>query len=412
VRTSAESALSNPFAGPILARGAFALMAFLIIAPLFTPRATLGRAMRGRWYGLLAFGLYIVVGYLSVSYSTAPLVTAGKVFEFGILFMLLWVIAARPDAIDAAKRTLVFVLYLEGALVAVALAGFFLVPSVFAEVQNRRGFVFRETMVSPFRDSNGFSALGALFTALGVTMYFTRHHLPRAGRWLVVSALGTLSVILSSGRQGVVIWIVSLAVVTFVFRRELFVLVIAPLGAFLGVTQWEALLDVLSRNQVEGSLNTLTGRTVFWELAMEGFLRQPLTGYGFGAGSRYGALREGGFDQFTHLHNGFLEALVGVGLLGFIPFVVATARVVWWSLARVFRKIDVPYAIIALPLLIQNTVGLGFGGWLNVNVVLFGLLVVLSDVQGLRPAPDRTDQPIAAQTRYASSRRANPRSGV
>jgi O-antigen ligase len=199
--------------------------------------------------------------------------------------------------------------------------------------------------------------------------------------------MGTVGIVLASGRQGVISWLVSLAVLTLVFRRELFFLVILPLSAFLAMTRSQDLLNILSRNQVEGSLTTLTGRTVFWELAWKAFNRQPITGYGFGAGSRYGAFREAGFDQFSHLHNGFLEALVGVGLLGFVPFVVAVVRVMWWSVVRIFKKVDVPYAIIAIPLFIQNTVGLGFGGWMNLNVILFGLLVVLSDLQGLRLRP-------------------------
>jgi O-antigen ligase len=399
VRAGAESALTNPFVGPVVLRGIFALGALIIIVPLFVPEARFGLAVRRRWYGLLAFGLYLAVGYLSVLYSTAPLVTAGKVFELGILFMLLWVIASRPDPSDGARRTIGFALYLEATLLAVAIAGFFLVPSLFSEAQSRRGFAFAETMVSPYAEPNGMASLGSLLAAFGLAMYLTRRNTSKSGRWIGLSLLGAAGTVLASGRQGVIILLVSAAILTFVYRREILFIVIAPLTALFVMSNWRTLLDVLSRDQVEGSLTTLTGRTVFWRLAIEGFGRRPLTGYGFGAGSRYGALRDGGYDEFTHLHNGFLEALVGVGLLGFIPYVFATVRVVWWAFVRVFNKVEVPYAILIVPLLFKNVIGLGFGGWLNINLILFGLLVVLSDVQGLRLRPQPRGSQAATQAR-------------
>ncbi len=43
---------------------------------------------------------------------------------------------------------------------------------------------------------------------------------PRIG-WLVFASMGTLAILLASGRQGLVIWIISAAVVLWIHRRRL-----------------------------------------------------------------------------------------------------------------------------------------------------------------------------------------------
>jgi len=47
--------------------------------------------------------------------------------------------------------------------------------------------------------------------------------------------------------------------------------------------------------------------------------------------------------------------------------------------------VDAPYAILVVPLILQNAIGMGFGAWLNTHLLLFALVVALSDAQGLRP---------------------------
>jgi len=189
--------------------------------------------------------------------------------------------------------------------------------------------------------------------------------------------------------------VVSTAVLLFLYRRVLFTLAIAPVGVALGGLYFRQIIDVLSRDQVQGSLNTMTGRTTFWAAGMKAWLAEPITGYGFGVGGRFVALKSIDADEFTHLHNGFLEALVGVGLLGFVPFMFAVLRVVVWSARSLLRRVDTAFAILPIPLILQNLVGLGFGAWLNVNLMLFALLVALVDAQGLRPRRRRRRHELA-----------------
>ena len=247
--------------------------------------------------------------------------------------------------------------------------------------------MFRDTMTTRFGGPNSFAAFGGLLTAFGLAAYYEAksRNVLHARRWLTVPAVGTLGVIGASGRQGVAIWLAAVAIVLFIYRRQIFLVLVAPAAVAFAVLYFDSIFDVLSRGQYENSLNTLTGRTTFWAAGVDAFEQRPVTGYGFGAGSRFVALKAIDKDQFTHLHNGFLEALTGVGIVGFLPFVYATGRAVTWSAVRLLRGVGVTFAILMVPLFLQNMVGLGFGAWLNENVILFALVVALADAEGIIP---------------------------
>jgi len=383
VRTGAEDSIANPFVMETIARGVLAVSALVLLVPLFLPVARLAHVIRGRRYGMLAIGLYASVAAISTLWSANFLNTAGKALELVVAAALVWVLVMREDAVDAIKNTLKFVLLLEGSLIAVAILGFIAVPSVFSENLSRRGFFFRGTMVAPFGGPNGFSAVGAMLAAYAYARFYVTPRGTRRGHWIALLLMGSLATVLSSGRQGVLIWLVGISVIMLVHRRELFLLVVAPLGLVFVFLSWDTLFSIVSRDQVSGSLTTLTGRTVLWEAGWDAFLRSPITGYGFGAGSRFVALRAIGRDYLSHIHNGFLESLIGVGLLGFVPFIYAVGRTMKWSFGNLRRRVEVPYAILFVPLLMQNFFGLGFGAWFNTNLMLFLLLVGLADAMGV-----------------------------
>jgi len=389
-RTGAEDTLANPFVLEVIARGVLVVAALALLVPLFTPHARLANVVRGKRYGMLALGLYFAVAALSTLWSASAPNTAGKALEIGVAFGLVWVLVMRDDAIEALKSTLKFVLFLETSLIVVAMLGFLVLPSVFSEELSRPGFLFRGTMIAPFGGPNGFSAVGAMLASFSAAHFFQTPRGRRRGHWVALFSIGTLATVLSSGRQGVIIWMMGLAIVLLIYRRELFILVIAPGAALFVFFSWDVLWGIVSRDQVSGSLSTLTGRTTLWAAGWEAFLLQPLTGYGFGAGSRFVALRAIGRDYLTHIHNGFLEALIGVGIVGFVPFIYAVFRTLGWSIRHLARRVEVPFAILAIPLTMQNVFGLGFGAWFNTNLMLFALLVGLADAMGVKPGKKPT----------------------
>jgi O-antigen ligase len=264
--------------------------------------------------------------------------------------------------------------WLEAALIAAAVIGFFVMPDTFAGAKGRPGFLLPETMVSPYAHSNSLSASASLVAAYALASLFSADNRKTRRLWGSVVAVGTTAVVLSSGRQGVVIWLVAIIAVLWTMRRKLFVFLIAPLSAAIVILNWDPIWTAVQRGQSAASLATWSGRLTWWSAAIEVWKVHPWTGYGFGVGGRFATL--GGSIS---LHSGYFEALTGVGLLGVIPLAVALLRVITWAARRLLAGEAVREAILVVPLVLHTLVSLGFGAWLQADFFLFAFLVILVD---------------------------------
>ena len=205
------------------------------------------------------------------------------------------------------------------------------------------------------------------------------------GKWVSIGLLGTVAMLLASGRQGLVIWVVAIAVLLWSRRRRWF-LGFVPAAVLLALTQWNAIWasiwEIASRDQQAGTLATWSGRLTYWDAAVQSWLDHPWTGYGFGVGGRFVALRGIGEDSVSSLHSGYMEALVGLGLLGVVPLAFAIFRTTAWCLRRLGSAADTPYAILIVPLLLHSLVSLGLAGWLTADFVIFACLAAIGDTEG------------------------------
>lgn len=85
----------------------------------------------------------------------------------------------------------------------------------------------------------------------------------------------------------------------------------------------QALVNLITRQQMDSNLNSLGGRTGAWELGWRAFLSSPWIGSGYGTypGWFYN-------DVHGHFHNWVVESLVTLGIVGTIPVVVLLLVVV------------------------------------------------------------------------------------
>jgi O-antigen ligase len=366
-------------------RGALATLALLLVLPLLLRR--LSSASTGT-RALTGMTFYTAAAVVSVAYSVAPFSTAGKAYELVVALAIVWTMFLNPER-KRVVRDAVEWLVLFGALeVGIAVVGFFLVPDLFSEVQSRTPFIGTATMVSPYSHSNGLSAEGALVSAYALASWLgartpfvssTSVSIP-TGVWRVMFLIGTTATVLASARQGLIIWLLSIAVVLWVFRRALLVFAV-PLVAILVMEYWDPIWEAVSRNQQQVTLATWSGRLIYWDVAVDAWADHPWTGYGFGAGGRFVALRQLGKASISSIHSGYFEALIGVGLLGLIPLGYAIWRVVRWTLRQLWQKADVSAGMLAVPLLLHASVSLGFAGWVTPSVLIFMLLAALSDIE-------------------------------
>jgi O-antigen ligase len=345
--------------------------------------------------------IYLGVALVSTLYSAAPLVTAAKIFEMAAGLTAVLAIVYGPDAKRRLEDTVTLVLVSQLALLAVGVVGFFLVPDLFGPFETRPGFVSLRTLAPPFMHSNAVSSACALVGTFALAKLVAG----RSARafWATGLVISAMALILSSGRQGVAMALVGMALVLWVERRKLFAFFIGPAVALVVLAYQEQIVVALSRDRPSNWI-TLSGRLPWWEAAITSWERHPWTGWGYSTGGRFVALQSIGSDVVSSVHSGFLEVLVGVGILGAIPFLFALGRVLWWAVRQMRARVDTAFAVLIVLLVIRTAVSPGFGGWLNVEFVLFALLAALADVEaaGLRPRQEGTPT-TDASIRTASS---------
>lgn len=376
---SAEEVLANPLVIERAIRGALSGMALALAIPALFRHRSVFRS--GRFPTLAALTLYVLIAATSVLYSVAQVVTLGKAIELGAAVAAVWLVTLETRGGALLVRTIRLLVLLEASLLAVAVIGFFTLPSVFYSGDTRPGFIAVATMGAPYGAPNGLSASGALVFAYALAQTFESSPGRARRLWASLAIVGTLAVVLSSGRQGVAIWLASSAVLLWIYRRTLLLILVAPMTALVLWLNWDSLWETLTRSQAQVNVTTWSGRFTMWDAALEALTEHPWTGFGFGAGGRWVALERIGADTISSLHNGYLEALLGVGLLGTLVLLAVAVRVTVWSVQSMRRRSLVPVAILIVPLLLRTFVSLGFGGWVNTELVLFACLAALTDRQ-------------------------------
>lgn len=376
--TEAEEVLREPVVLERAIRGVLAGLALALAGPILLDR--LRRPRGGGYKAISAIVVYLGVALVSTLYSAAPLVTAAKVFEMAAGLVAVLAVAFGPDASRRLKDTVTLVLVSQLALLTVGVVGFFLMPELFGPFETRPGFLSLRTLSPPFMHSNAVSAASALVATYSLAKLTNPGS--RSAFWATGLVISTLSLILSSGRQGVAMALVGVGLVLWVERRKLLGFLIGPAAVLLFVTYQEQIIAVLSRDRPSTWI-TLSGRLPWWEAAISAWERHPWTGWGYSTGGRFVALQSIDSDVVSSVHSGFLEVLVGVGILGAIPFLYALGRVVVWAVRQMAAKSDTAVAVLIVPLIIRTAVSPGFGGWLNVEFVLFALLASLADVDSI-----------------------------
>lgn len=384
--TDADAILQDPVAGERALRGVLAATALSLVIFRFV-RALRANETHG-YRGLFALAVYVGIAGVSTAFSAAPIVTAAKTFELGTGLVAVGTLALQFDGRERLRKLVSLIVTLETALLSVAVIGFFALPTIFAQLQPRPGFISPLTMGSPYAHPNALSSMGALCGVYALSRVLQTAGAARV-RWWVVVALGLLGTTLSSGRQGVVIWIVGVAVLLVLQRPRVFAFLVVPAAVWVVASFGAEIWEALQRNRPT-TFSTLTGRTMWWGAALDAWRDHPWTGWGYGVGGRFVALESIGRGTVSNIHSGYFEALVGVGIVGAIPLVYSLFRTGLWSLRSLLKRTELEVAILMVPLVLRTGVAQGFGGWLNFELVLFACLVGLADIAWMEKRATRS----------------------
>lgn len=331
------------------------------------------RAVRApRLEPLALFLTYATIALASAAWSAGAVATIGKAGELFTAVLVVWQTLAKPDAPRRLLRLLDIALAFHGVLLVIALGGFVVAPALFSEPSTG---ALPIQLAAPYMSSNGVAAVGATIAIVCAARFLMiRPGDPRRLGYGLALGVFALFPFLAQGRTGLAILAVGVSLLMLRRRLSLATLIVFPALGAVGVLLLTEIADFVMRGQNQFQVESLSGRLVLWETALDSIAAHPWAGVGFGVGSRTvfaGTDLIGFSDTISSVHNGALEVLLGLGLIGFVVWLPA----VLWAMvlcARAFgagRELDI--AILAVPWLGRTVMSTGLGGWLDLTIGTF-----------------------------------------
>lgn len=219
-----------------------------------------------------------------------------------------------------------------------------------------------------FGHKNSCAAACVLFLAVGLTVR-TQGLSEQVIRGSVVF-LSLVFIAMSDSMQG---WLLAALAIALIYGlrlvarirsldRLLFLLVLSvplSLGVYFVESNYTRLVSVIGKDP------TLTQRTIIWEQALLAISKHPIMGYGYSAfwaglnGESMQAVLVTKWMEFQ-AQDGYLDVLLGLGLVGLIPLVLVIVRALVQGAAAIEhgRQDDVLLLAIALlPLILLENIG-------------------------------------------------------
>jgi O-antigen ligase len=264
-------------------------------------------------------------------------------------------------------------------------------------VQARPGLITSTTANAPFLSGNG---LGYVASALFLVVFAEWH----SGRIRLRTAFGQLTFALalfsvSASRTSLGILLLSILLV--VFKRSKLTGGLAVAAVVLGgCLFWTGVLSFLQGHQAaSANIATLSGRTVVWSAAVRQFESHPVLGVGGGIGGKVVISHIGNMylEEMSSLHNGFLEVLTGLGLVGFLISSYMLLLTTWraWTTWNSHPEFAGTYVLI-IHVWMTSTMSTGILGWMGYEVAFFLCILTNLDLVAERArALTRTEvQPV------------------
>jgi len=323
---------------PVLDRLAFNLLWAFVMAIPWEGNTLIGGFAITRWLGLLAVGVsvlrfsvrgstrkpcalhgwtaaFVVWASLSLAWTHDAAMTLSRMGSYVQLSIMAWLIweLARTE-----KRWMALLYaYCMGACVSSIEAISNLAMGVSVASGNAQDVYARYAPVG--FDQNEFALLLALSIPMAVYLLTRRQSLRAAMLCWAQLLLGTVAILLTGSRAGVISLAVAFTILPFALpllrgwkRRICWVALpcVAVCAVFLvPATTWERLLTT-GTEIADGSLDH---RTVIWAAGLNVFREHPFFGVGAGA---FGPSVAGAIDINYVAHNSFLSVLVELGVVG------------------------------------------------------------------------------------------------
>lgn len=381
----------------LLIRTPCIVVAFLLL--LFRPRMAHMRSTDLR-LGYMAFaGLY----FASTMWSEIPIQTLGKSAELLLAGMVFFEASRGEDAIERVEGLRQITLLTMALLGSLAVIGFCL--RIHAFVQNRPGLISSTTAQAPFLSGNGLGYVASALVLVVLAEWQAHRLRGKAALPQLLFALALFSV--SASRTSFGILLLSVLLVIFKRSKVIGFLCVAGVGV-MGILFSTEIVTRLQGHQASSSFVTLSGRTIVWTAAVRQFEKYPILGVGGGVGGKTVIAHIGNMylEEMSSLHNGFLEVLTGLGIIGFILgstlLVVASFRS--WSAWNRHPEYAGTYVLI-IHVWMTTIMSTGLLGWMGYEVAIFLCIITNVDlVRELARRPARATKPLRWSARAMQPR--------
>jgi O-antigen ligase len=370
--TTGGGAGHSSAAAILLIRTPATILAFLLL--LIRPRITNLRITDLRF----AYGLFACLYFASALWSQIPVQTIGKSVELLLAGMVFFEACHSEHPMIRVEALRQITLLVMSTLGMLAVLGF--VARVPGFVQARPGLISSTTAQAPFLSGNGLGYVSCGLFLVVLAEWQARRLSGKAALGQLLFALALFSVSASRTSFGILL----LTILLVVFKRSKLSAALAATGVALGgFLFWSGILSRLQGHQASSDFVTLSGRTVVWTAAVRQFEANPVLGVGGGIGGKEVIAHIGNryLEEMSSLHNGFLEVLTGLGLVGFLlatyMLLVATWRA--WKAWNSNPEYAGTYVLI-IHVWMTTIMSTGILGWMGYEVALFLCIVSNTDL--------------------------------
>ena len=268
-------------------------------------------------------------------------------------------------------------------------------------VQHRPGLISSTTAQAPFLSGNGLGYVASALLLVVLAEWQAKRLAGKAAFYQVVFGLCLFSLSASRTSFGILL----LTTLLVIFKRSKILATLATTGVLLaGFLFWSGILNRLQGHQNASDFVTLSGRTVVWTAAVRQFEQHPLIGVGGGIGGKVVISHIGNryLEEMSSLHNGFLELLTGLGLIGFLLGTYMLVATTWraWNAWDAHPEYAGTYVLI-IHVWMTTTMSTGILGWMGYEVALFLCIFPISIL--LRSALARFSQFMVRPLRWSEA---------
>ncbi len=324
------------------------------------------------------FGISLFIFWASIAWSTSRVQTAGKAMEITVGFLIVLEATRGSEALVRLQAMLRLLMLCEATLALLTVLAYFTRLPEF--VKQKPGFFTHTVADSSVFPTDSLGYFSVTLILVSTVEYMTRNIRLRQ----LVKELFFAGFIFAFSSSRSSLAIVAVGLFYILWRRsKLAAIVVSVAGIGVAIAFHSKIVKYLSFGQSTQSFDTLSGRLVLWLAAIQEWKRRPWFGYGGGVGGKWVIehLADRYHDQMSFLHNGYLECLVGVGVVGFffgmVVFILAIVRTL-----RLWRHYP-QYSWIFIWIIsftLQTSVGPGVMSWMSDVMAMYLIFIVFLDV--------------------------------